>query len=647
MNEVGPTGLLDVSVVIPVRNERESLSELHRRLTEALAATGCTYEVVLVDDGSTDGSGQLADQIAAADDHAVSIQLRRNFGKAVALQTGFQAARGQVIVTMDGDLQDDPGEIHRFLDAIRDADVVSGWKQDRQDPLSKTIPSKVFNAVTSALTGVSLRDFNCGFKAYRREVVQSLDLYGELHRYIPVLAHAKGFRITEIGVHHLPRLHGRSKYGRERLVRGAFDLMTVLLLSVYRYRPLHLFGAAGILLSLSGFAIDMYLAVLWFMGERPIGDRPLLTLGTLLIIMGIQALAFGLLAEMITAATYRRSDVMGLVRSVRRQSEPAETERPNGCGWRPACRLTDCVTLWRAFRAPVTVLALAAMFLALAQYVSAHWSLLVRHDWQADWTWIAASVAATTLFFAVSAGAWRTTLTWIGLDVSRVDGLWAWSRSSLARYLPTPVWATGSRIYVTTRLGTGWRGAAFCYAIELGGSTAAALGLALLGLPWWVGAQPLTAVALAAGAAFVALPLIVYLALRREPFRLATSLPGPGQLALWSGTYVVALLLYGSAHILVLQALRVPLPPLLAVIGVSSLAWALGTLNVFSPSGLGTRELVLIWGLQSFVDPPELLVLSATIRLAAVAGELILFAALFLWTRRSGRVRAQESTEGV
>jgi glycosyltransferase involved in cell wall biosynthesis len=249
-----------------------------------------------------------------------TLELRRNFGKAVALQIGFHQARGQIIVTMDGDLQDDPLEIPRFLAALEESDVVSGWKQNRQDPLEKTLPSRFFNVVTAALTQVPLRDFNCGFKAYRREVVQSLDLYGELHRYIPVLAFAKGFRIAEIPVHHLPRRHGRSKYGRERLVRGAFDLMTVLLLSVYRYRPLHLFGMVGFASATSGLLIDLYLTMLWFLGDRPIGNRPLLTLGSLLIMLGIQVLMFGLIAEMITAATYRRGDVMDLVRTISRGS---------------------------------------------------------------------------------------------------------------------------------------------------------------------------------------------------------------------------------------------------------------------------------------------------------------------------------------
>jgi glycosyltransferase involved in cell wall biosynthesis len=245
------------------------------------------------------------------------VELRRNFGKATALQAGFQIARGSVIITMDADLQDDPAEIPRFLAALEQgADLVSGWKRNRQDPITKTLPSKLFNFMTSFLTGIKLRDFNCGFKAYRREVVQSLDLYGELHRYIPVLAYANGFRIGEIAVTHHPRRFGKSKYSFERFLRGAFDLLTVLFLGNFKRRPLHLFGFIGISLFGLGFTIDAYLSLLWLTGTSWIGNRPLLIFGTLLIIVGVQVLIFGLLAEMVTAATYRRSEIAGLIRRV-------------------------------------------------------------------------------------------------------------------------------------------------------------------------------------------------------------------------------------------------------------------------------------------------------------------------------------------
>ncbi len=312
---------LDLSIVIPILNEQGNLRELHRRLTQVLTDLSRRYEIIFVDDGSSDGSVSVCQELAELDAHVILVELRRHFGKATALQAGFQIAQGDVIITMDGDLQDDPDEIPRFLSALEDGlDLVSGWKERRQDPISKTVPSRLFNFVTSLLTGISLRDFNCGFKAYRRKVVEKLDLYGELHRYIPVMAHAKGFRVGEIPVRHHPRRYGKSKYSFERLFRGPFDLITILFLSSFRYRPLHLLGLIGFVFALAGLVIDFYLAVLWFMGRGPIGNRPLLTLGTLLIILGIQILIFGLLAEMITAASYRRSGVMELVHKVYRHS---------------------------------------------------------------------------------------------------------------------------------------------------------------------------------------------------------------------------------------------------------------------------------------------------------------------------------------
>jgi len=228
---------------------------------------------------------------------------------------------------MDGDLQDDPVEIPRFLEALENGvDLVSGWKKNRQDPLTKKLPSKLFNLVTSMLTGIKLRDFNCGFKAYRREVVESLDLYGDLHRYIPVLAHANGFRVGEIAVNHRARCYGNSKYSFERFTRGAFDLLTVLFLGTFKRRPLHLFGLIGMTFFSIGFAVDLYLSFLWLTGIAYIGNRPLLILGRLLIIKEVQVFIFGLLAEMITSVTYRRSDTMELVRRVNRNTVVGGTE---------------------------------------------------------------------------------------------------------------------------------------------------------------------------------------------------------------------------------------------------------------------------------------------------------------------------------
>lgn len=244
---------IELSIIIPILNERDNLPELYQQLTLVLTQLHRTYEIILVDDGSTDGSVELCHKFAELNRHIVFIELRRHFGKATALQAGFQVATGAVIITMDGDLQDDVKEIPRFLEALESGyDLVSGWKQKRHDPLSKTVPSKLFNLVTSFVTGIPLRDFNCGFKAYHREVIDRLDLYGELHRYIPVLAHAKGFRIGEIPVYHHPRRHGKSKYSFERFLRGAFDLLTILFLRSFRRRPLHLFGLVGLLFILTG-----------------------------------------------------------------------------------------------------------------------------------------------------------------------------------------------------------------------------------------------------------------------------------------------------------------------------------------------------------------------------------------------------------
>lgn len=310
---------IELSIIIPILNERDNLQELQRQLTQVMTPLSRTYEIIYIDDGSTDGSQKLCREFAGANPHVTLVELRGHFGKAAALQAGFQTARGDIIITMDSDLQDDAKEIPAFLEALEDdLDLVSGWKRDRQDPISKTLPSRFFNFVTSQLTGIPLRDFNCGFKAYRREVVENLDLYGELYRYIPVLAHAKGFRVGEIPVEHQPRVHGKSKYSIERFFRGAFDLVTVLFLRTYQRRPLHLFGLIGVLIFLTGFAVDAYLALQWFLGISSLSNRPLLIFGTLLITVGVQVLIFGLLAEMITAATYRRSEVVEAIRCVHR-----------------------------------------------------------------------------------------------------------------------------------------------------------------------------------------------------------------------------------------------------------------------------------------------------------------------------------------
>jgi glycosyltransferase involved in cell wall biosynthesis len=307
-----------ISIVIPVLNEEGSIQQLHRELTEVLGALRHTYEIIFVDDGSTDGSISLCSRLVASDPHVVHVQLRRRFGKATALQSGFETARGAVVFTLDADLQDNPHDIPKMLERLEEGyDLVSGWKQDRKDPLIKRIESKIFNFITSAVTGLKLRDFNCGFKAYRRGVTQGLNLYGELYRYIPALAHAEGFRVGEMAVNHRPRLHGKSKYSYERIIRAPFDLFTTFFLCGFRRRPLHLFGPIGVGFALIGLITDASLAVLW-LGGASIGRRPLLMLGTLLIIVGIQIVIFGLLAEMIASTSYKPNQVLNLIRRVDR-----------------------------------------------------------------------------------------------------------------------------------------------------------------------------------------------------------------------------------------------------------------------------------------------------------------------------------------
>jgi glycosyltransferase involved in cell wall biosynthesis len=295
-----------ISVVIPVFNERESLlplKEALRRVTQDSPEIG-PLQIIFIDDGSTDGSWQIIAAMAKDDPEVTSIRLRRNFGKAAALDIGVREATTDVIITMDADLQDDPKEIPKFLAKLDEGyDVVSGWKESRQDNAEKTLPSKVFNWVTSRLTGVRLRDMNCGFKAYRREVFESIALYGELHRYIPVLADSVGYRISEIPVKHHARKFGVSKYGFKRYSRGFLDLLTTLMITRYDRRPGHLFGGIGLLLSVIGAMVLGYLTVIKVAFGASIGERPLLLLGVLLVIVGGQLLLFGMLSELIIHRT--------------------------------------------------------------------------------------------------------------------------------------------------------------------------------------------------------------------------------------------------------------------------------------------------------------------------------------------------------
>jgi glycosyltransferase involved in cell wall biosynthesis len=301
-----------LSFVIPTLNEKPSLEKLYRLIVENVSPLGHDYEVIFVDDGSTDGSFALLEQLHNEDPQVKVIGFRRNFGKAAALMAGFAQAEGDIIFTMDADLQDDPVEIPRFLGKLdKGYDLVSGWKFPRLDPISKTAPSKLANATIRLGTGIKLHDFNCGFKAMRRDVAKEIKLYGELHRYVPVLAHWRGFSVTEIKVKHHPREFGKSKYGMRRLFRGLFDFMTVVFLVRYTRRPLHFFGMLGLIPLILGFLIDGYLAVLWFMGES-IGHRPLLTLGTLLLIIGAQFFSIGLLAEILSYSVLSREDEYGI-----------------------------------------------------------------------------------------------------------------------------------------------------------------------------------------------------------------------------------------------------------------------------------------------------------------------------------------------
>ena len=300
---------IDISMVIPVYNEVESVPKLHAKLTEVLAAQGCSYEIIFIDDGSTDGTYDAVKGLFLLDPtHVRVISFRRNFGKTAGLAAGFDNCRGEIIFTMDADLQDDPEEIPHFLDKIAEGyDLVSGWKQKRNDPVSKTLPSRIFNAVVSSSTGVKLHDIDCGFKAYRREVTDELKLYADLHRFIPVMAHWHGFRIAEIPVQHHARKFGKSKYGIRRYARGALDFFKVLFLTRYMQKPLSLFGTIGAFLAMIGVLCGLYLTEEHFRTGN-IGSRPLLDFALLLVISGVQLFSLGLLGEMLRHVSYRRAE---------------------------------------------------------------------------------------------------------------------------------------------------------------------------------------------------------------------------------------------------------------------------------------------------------------------------------------------------
>ena len=320
-----------LSAVIPVFNEVDSLVALHHELAEVAAAEALDLEIIFIDDGSTDGSWEVIVRLAADDPRVHGIRFRRNFGKAAALSAGFHAARGERIVTLDGDLQDDPHEIPRFLNHMDlGFDVVSGWKKVRHDPWHKVLPSRAFNWMVSAMTGVHLHDHNCGMKSYRREIFHEVRLYGELHRFVPVLAHARGFKISELVVNHRPRSYGQSKYGVHRIVKGFLDLLTVKFLTGFGQRPQHLLGTLGLVCFLVGGVGLAYLSIYWLrtqlypeLGLPPLHQRPatLYSLGALLL--GGQLMSIGFLAELITAYQGRDTDTYSIAEETASRNSPA------------------------------------------------------------------------------------------------------------------------------------------------------------------------------------------------------------------------------------------------------------------------------------------------------------------------------------
>ncbi len=308
-----------ISVVVAVYNEEESLATLHGELTATFGEIADSpVEFIFVDDGSRDGSWRVLAGLARVDRRVSAIRFRRNFGKAAALTAGFQAVRGNLVFTLDADLQDDPAEIPRFLLALEQGfDVISGWKKKRHDPWHKVYPSRIFNWMVSRLTGCRLHDHNCGYKLYRREVLQELGIYGELHRFIPVLAHARGFKVGEVEVHHRPRRHGSSKYGISRFLKGFLDLLTVRFLTRFSQRPLHVLGGIGLVLLALGSLGMLSLALLWLdPNNRPIGTRPLLFYSIALLLVGIQLLSLGVLAELVTAYSIRAEDTYSIAEAI-------------------------------------------------------------------------------------------------------------------------------------------------------------------------------------------------------------------------------------------------------------------------------------------------------------------------------------------
>ncbi len=289
---------MKLSFVIPVFNEQDSLEQMYSEIIENIKIY--EYEIIFIDDGSTDKSFKILQKLAVDDMNVKIIKFRKNFGKSAGLNVGFEAAQGDIVFTMDADLQDDPKEIEQFIKKLDEGyDMVTGWKVKRRDPISKTWPSKLYNKVTSQTFKLKLHDYNCGYKAYKKEVIDKLDIYGEMHRYIPALANSLGFKVAEIPVHHRKREYGKTKYGSERYLRGFLDLLTVKLVTGYIHSPLYLFGRIGFGFGFVGFIIALYLSIMKLGFGIPLYNRPLLYLGTLLMIIGLQFFSIGLLGELI------------------------------------------------------------------------------------------------------------------------------------------------------------------------------------------------------------------------------------------------------------------------------------------------------------------------------------------------------------
>ena len=291
--------LKNISIIIPIFNEESSIEPLYREIVNSLSNISDRYEIIFIDDGSTDSTLTNINNLITIDNNIVLVQLNRNYGKSDALQEGFKIAKYDYIITMDGDLQDDPNEIENLINILDEGwDCVSGWKKNRKDPLSKTIPSYFFNTFISFFSGLELHDFNCGIKVYKSNVIKNLNIYGGLHRYIPLLLHNNGYKVTECTVNHRPREHGKTKYGKSRFLHGIFDFLTINFLRKYFNRPMYFFGTFGLILSSIGLLINIYLTYFWFQGTY-IANRPLFFLAILLILVGIQSLSIGLIGELI------------------------------------------------------------------------------------------------------------------------------------------------------------------------------------------------------------------------------------------------------------------------------------------------------------------------------------------------------------